>query len=206
MKSGAKFYVVWKGRKTGIFSSWDECKDQISGFEGAQYKSYKTFSEAEIAFEKPYLPEFKNKSEPDTIQINTKPIKDSIAVDAAWSTSTLKMEYQGVFVATGKLLFHQGPYEDATNNIGEFLAIVHALAMCKKGNINKPVYTDSKTAMSWIKKRKANTKLGHTEKNKELFEIIERAEKWLSENNWSNRVLKWETKIWGEIPADFGRK
>lgn len=206
MKSGTKFYVVWKGRKTGIFSSWDECKDQILGFEGAQYKSFKTLPEAENALDQPYSPQYKNNSKPDTVPVNTKPIKDSIAVDAAWSTSTLKMEYQGVFVATGKLLFHQGPYEDATNNIGEFLAIVHALAMCKKENINKPVYTDSKTAMSWIKNKKANTKLVHTEKNKELFEIIERAEKWLAENKWSNRVLKWETKIWGEIPADFGRK
>ncbi len=206
MKSEVKYYVVWKGRKAGIFTKWEECKEQISGFEGAQYKSYKTLTEAESAFEKAYIPEYKKQSKQETIPFHSKPVKDSIAVDAAWSTSTLKMEYQGVYVANGKLLFHQGPYDDATNNIGEFLAIVHALAMCKKGNVNKPVYTDSKTAMAWVKKKKANTKLERTEKNKELFKIIERAEKWLTENQWTNPVLKWETQIWGEIPADFGRK
>ena len=206
MNSAVKYYVVWKGRKTGIFNNWNDCKEQIFQFEGAQYKSYKTLKEAESAFSKPYIPEFKKKEKQEVIPFGTKPIKDSIAVDAAWSTSTLKMEYQGVYVATGKLLFHSGPYDDATNNIGEFLAIVHALAMCKKGNIDKPIYTDSKTAMAWVKKKKANTKLELTEKNKELFEIVERAEKWIKENKWNNPILKWETKLWGEIPADFGRK
>ena len=206
MNSATKYYVVWKGRKTGIFSNWNDCKEQIYQFEGAQYKSFKTLLEAETSFLKPYVPEFKKKEKQVVIPFGTKPIKDSIAVDAAWSTSSLKMEYQGVYVATGKLLFHQGPYDDATNNIGEFLAIVHALAMCKKEHIDKPIYTDSKTAMAWIKKKKANSKLELTSKNKVLFELIERAEKWLNENNWNNQILKWETKIWGEIPADFGRK
>jgi ribonuclease HI len=35
---------------------------------------------------------------------------------------------------------------------------------------------------------------------------MERAEKWLLSNEFSNEILKWETKAWGEIPADFGRK
>ena len=34
----------------------------------------------------------------------------------------------------------------------------------------------------------------------------ERATKWLKENNYSATIKKWETKKWGEIPADFGRK
>jgi ribonuclease HI len=206
MKSENKYYVVWNGRKAGIFTKWDDCKEQIYGFEGAQYKSFKTLAEAEAAFKNAYKPEYLNQAKQEKIPFSSKPIKDSIAVDAAWSTSTLKMEYQGVYVASGKLLFHSGPYDDATNNIGEFLAIVHALAMCKKSNIDKPIYTDSKTAMAWVKKKKANTKLELTEKNNGLFDLIVRAEKWLTENKWNNQILKWETKIWGEIPADFGRK
>jgi ribonuclease HI len=206
MKPEKKYYVVWKGRKTGIFTTWSECKEQIHLFEGAQYKSFKTQKEAEAAFQKPYIPEYISQPKQSKIAFGTKPIKDSIAVDAACSGSTLKMEYQGVYVANGKLIFRQGPFDEGTNNIGEFLAIVHALAMCKKEKLIQPIYSDSKTAIAWVKKKKANTKLEHTPKNESLFEIIERAEKWLSENTYSNKILKWETQIWGEIPADFGRK
>lgn len=206
MKEVKKYYVVWKGRKTGIFSTWDECKEQIYEFEGAQYKSYKTQNEAEIAFQKPYKPEYISQPKQSKISFGMKPIKNSIAVDAACSGSTLKMEYQGVYVANNKLLFHQGPFDEGTNNIGEFLGIVHALAFCKKENLSQPIYSDSKTAIAWIKKKKANTKRELTPKNKELFDLIERAENWLKNNTWTNQILKWETKIWGEIPADFGRK
>ena len=48
----AKFYAVKKGKKTGIFSTWDECKEQVTGFKGAVYKSFKTLSEAEAFLEK----------------------------------------------------------------------------------------------------------------------------------------------------------
>ena len=48
----AKFYAVKKGKKTGIFSTWDECKDQVTGFKGAVYKSFKTLSEAEAFLER----------------------------------------------------------------------------------------------------------------------------------------------------------
>ena len=116
------------------------------------------------------------------------------------------MEYRGVDTLSGKEIFRQGPYFDGTNNIGEFLAIVHGLALLKKKNSNLPVYTDSMTAISWVRKRKANTKLELTARNAILFELIERAEKWLKTNTWSNPILKWETQCWGEIPADFGRK
>ncbi len=47
-----KFYVVWEGRKTGIFTDWDTCKKQVYGFPGAKYKSFSTRAEAEIAFAK----------------------------------------------------------------------------------------------------------------------------------------------------------
>ena len=206
MKKEKKFYVVWCGRNTGIFENWDECKQQINGFEGAQYKSFKTMKEAEKAFQKPYKPDYISKPVQNKINFGSKPILNSIAVDAACSGSTLKMEYQGVYVANKKLLFHQGPFDEGTNNIGEFLGIVHALAFCKKAKLNHPIYTDSKTAIAWITKKKANTKLELTSKNIELFQLIERAEYWLKNNIWSNKIMKWETKLWGEIPADFGRK
>jgi ribonuclease HI len=93
-----------------------------------------------------------------------------------------------------------------TNNIGEFLAIVHALAFLKKHEVNIPVYTDSLTALKWVKDKKVKTKLKETPENEELFELIERAVNWLNNNTYNNAILKWDTKNWGEIPADFGRK
>lgn len=206
MTTTKKYYVVWKGLKPGIYENWEECKKQVFGFEGAQYKSFKTFDEATIAFQKPYVWSKPKSNQEKFLQNKTQPILDSIAVDAAWSTSTLKMEYQGVHTGSKKLIFHMGPFEDGTNNTGEFLAIVHALALCKKENIKLPIYTDSITAISWVKKKKANSKLERTEKNEKLFDLIDRAEKWLKENTYSNQILKWLTQVWGEIPADFGRK
>jgi len=127
-------------------------------------------------------------------------------VDAACSGNPGRMEYRGVYVADGVELFHVGPLEDATNNIGEFLAIVHALAMLKKSGKKIPVYSDSVNAIKWIDRKKCNTKLERSERNMPVFELIERAEKWLRTNTYDNPILKWETKQWGEIPADFGRK
>jgi ribonuclease HI len=210
MSKGSKFYVVWEGHTPGIYETWDACRKQIGNYPGARYKSFPTRVAAENAYRKGY-DGFKQ-SDPEakalfSVQGNQpKPVYPSLAVDAAWNTATGDMEYQGVNAQTGALVFKQGPYRDGTNNIGEFLAIVHALALLKREGSNLPVYTDSMTAISWVRKKKANTKLTPTPNNQILFELIARAEKWLKENTWKNPLLKWETTIWGEIPADFGRK
>jgi len=130
----------------------------------------------------------------------------SIAVDAASSGNPGRMEYRGVDTQTGKLLFHQGPYQQGTNNVGEFLALVHGLAYLKKEGSDRAIYSDSRIAIGWVHKKKCGTKLAPHSSNKILFELIVRAETWLRLNTYSTSILKWETKIWGEIPADFGRK
>jgi ribonuclease HI len=84
---------------------------------------------------------------------------------------------------------------------------VHALALLKQqGKPTVPIYSDSKIAQGWIKKGKCNTKLEATGRNQAIFDLIERAEKWLAANKITNPIIKWETDVWGEIPADFGRK
>lgn len=212
-----KFYVVWKGIKPGIYSSWEECKVQVSGFENALYKSFSTLEEAEKALSsnpwKSLNSQQRKKvkspvtSKSPTISGTTlQIIHESIAVDAACSGNPGLMEYRGVFVADGKEIFHIGPMAEGTNNVGEFLAIVHALALLKKKNNNIPIYSDSVNALKWIAKKKCNTKLAQTAVNRPIFELIDRAETWLRTNHYSNPLLKWETKLWGEIPADFGRK
>jgi len=207
-----KYYTVWKGHKTGVFESWDDCKAQITNFEGAQYKSFLTFDAAKKALNgnyKDYIGKsksFKSELSPEQLKKIGQPNYNSISVDAASSGNPGKMEYRGVDTMTKKQLFIQGPFEEGTNNIGEFLAIVHGLALLKKKNNDKIIYTDSKTAISWVKKKTCNTKLEQNDKNKSLFELVERAVHWLKTNDFKTVIVKWETKAWGEIPADFGRK
>jgi ribonuclease HI len=210
-KSKKKYYVVWKGHHTGIFESWDDCKAQIKDFKGAQYKSFETFDAAKNALKnnyKDYVSKSKFKSELSEALLKKigKPNLNSVSVDAASSGNPGIMEYRGVDTKTKKELFKQGPFEEATNNIGEFLAIVHALAFLKQQKSERIIYTDSRTALSWVKKKICNTKLERVEKNKSVFELVDRAVKWLQSNDYKTVIVKWETKAWGEIPADFGRK
>ena len=211
-KKKKKYYTVWKGHKTGVFEKWDDCKAQINDFKGAQYKSFATFEAAKKALKdgpKDYIGKSKSfKSELSDEQLKKigQPNYNSISVDAASSGNPGKMEYRGVDTKTKKQLFIQGPFEEGTNNIGEFLAIVHGLAFLKQHNSDRIIYTDSKTAISWVKKKNCNSKLERNAKNKPVFDLVDRAVKWLKENTYSTTIVKWETKAWGEIPADFGRK
>lgn len=209
--AGKKYYVVWDGFETGIFETWEKCKIAIKGYPQAKYKSFKTLEMAKDAFSRSYY-DFAGKkgftSELTQEELNKigQPNFNSISVDAACSGNPGTMEYRGVDTKTKKQIFIQGPFEEGTNNIGEFLAIVHGLALLKKKQVDCIIYTDSKTAMSWVKKKKCNTKLELTAKNKTLFEFVKRAEIWLEQNTYTTPIVKWETKAWGEIPADFGRK
>lgn len=211
MASKNKFFVVWKGKAPGIYGSWEECKKQISGVKGAQYMGFSTRKEAESAYNSAYEAyKGKKKKTPALSARELMKIGDpnmhSIAVDAASSGNPGIMEYQGVDTKTGKRLFRQGPFPEGTNNIGEFLAIVHGLAFLKERRSDRILYSDSRTAISWVRKKHCNTKLEPNEKNKALFDLIGRAENWLHRNSYSTPIVKWETLAWGEIPADFGRK
>ncbi|HUH28274.1 ribonuclease H family protein [Gelidibacter sp.] len=212
MSKKKKYYVVWKGHKTGIFEKWNDCKAQITDYPGAQYKSFETFDAAKKALDgnyRDYIGKSKSfKSDLTEAQLKKigQPNYNSISVDAASSGNPGIMEYRGVDTKTKKQLFIQGPFPEGTNNIGEFLALVHGLAFLKKHESERIMYTDSKIAMSWVKKKTCNTKLPRNAKNRELFELVDRAVNWLKTNTYTTTIVKWETKAWGEIPADFGRK
>jgi ribonuclease HI len=206
-----KFYVVWSGRKPGIYSDWTQCKEQVDGVLGAKYKGFPTRELAEAAFDddfEKYLR--KDLNNPKKIVCSNPlvgtPISDSLSVDAACKGNPGVLEYRGVDTKSGAELFHQGPFPEGTVNIGEFLAIVHALALLKKINSDWPIYSDSRTAIVWVKAKRIKTNLKRTADNEQLFLLVDRAIDWITNNTWKNPVLKWETEYWGEIPADFGRK
>jgi len=201
-----KFYVVWKGRKRGIFTSWSDCELQVKGFVDARYKSFETRKEAEAAFAGAYV---QYQGRPSTLgkwkTAKVKPVLPSISVDAACSGSPGPLEYRGVNTETGEQIFRAGPYPDGTNNVGEFLAILRAMDHLSKHKLDWPIYSDSETAMTWVKAKKCNTKLARLSSNAMLFQLIARAEQTLK-GFQIFRVIKWDTELWGENPADFGRK
>lgn len=209
-----KFYVVWEGRQKGIFTSWDECKAQVHGMEGAKYKSFESKSEAEAAFKTNFWKVANTTAGTSGASkisskkaVGSPQMEHSICTDAACSGNPGDMEYRCVETKTGRQLFHQGPFAEGTNNVGEFLGLVHALAYLKKmGDETSTIYTDSKTAIAWVRNRKPKTTLARTPRNVKVHELLDRAVVWLETNSWKNPILKWETEVWGEIPADFGRK
>jgi len=208
MAQKQKYYVVWKGKKPGIFTSWAECEKQVKGFAAAQYKSFDSLQEAKAAYQSNYEA-FKGKpaSQGKWREASVKPILPSICVDAACSGAPGKLEYRGVYTESQHEIFRFGPFPDGTNNVGEFLAIVHALTWMAKHDKQLPVYSDSENGIAWVYTGKCRTTLKHTARNAPLFVMIRSAENWLAENELDDdAVLKWDTELWGENPADFGRK
>jgi len=201
--SKQKYYVVWKGNNPGVYKSWGKCQLEIKNIKGALFKSFGDIDEAQKAYEMGYEKYKKNSIKNHILD---GPELNSISVDAASSGNPGVMEYQGVDTETKEVLFKMGPFNNATNNIGEFLALVHGIAILEKYLKKKIIYSDSITAMSWVRKKKCQTKLVKSKENEEVFDLIDRAILWLKENKYSAIIKKWETKNWGEIPADFGRK
>ncbi len=215
-----KYYVVFNGPNPGIYDKWEDAAEQIN-FKGARYKSYPTSEAAAEAFRRESddagtadLGRFLSKAgshrlpkpgQPDYMT-NPEVDLDAWAVDASCMGNPGRMEYQGVELMTGRVLFRVGPFDDATKNIGEFVAIVHDMAQMEKEGKYQNIYSDSVSGMAWVRKHKIKTQLKPTERNRKVFELMARAVTWLNTHRFPGKVMKWQTDRWGEIPADFGRK
>lgn len=203
-----KFYAVHKGNQPGVYTTWAECQAQTKGFKGAKFKAFATENEAKHAVEHGWdssVPAPKDETPAETV--NAAYIKDSLSVDAACAGNPGAMEYQCVRTDTNEQVFASPVYSLGTNNIGEFLAIVDALRHLRDiGDTTTPIYSDSVSALSWIRKKSVRTTLEHNNRTDRLWHAVRDAETWLHENEWTNPVLKWNTKEWGESKADYGRK
>jgi len=212
MAKKKKYYVVWDGNETGVFDSWTDCQLQIKGYPGARYKSFKTKEAAEEAYlnETGYVEKKAATAKPTLASLDEKIraqiIMESISVDAACSGNPGVMEYRGVHTADASEIFRLGPFQYGTNNLGEFLALVHGLALLKQQGSDVPIYSDSRTAMAWVRNKRVKTTIKRTPTNKKMFTLVDRAILWLNNNTYTTKIIKWDTDNWGEIPADFGRK
>lgn len=218
-----KFYVVWVGREPGIYDNWDDCEQQVAMFPGARYKAFTSQTAATVAF----------RGSPDDQEAIVRAIADhnaastsippadimalkerfpeingsAIAVDGACSGNPGPMEYQGVDLRTGERIFHFGPLDGGTNNAAEYLALVHALALLYNRNDSQtPIYSDSRIARSWIRNKGHRCRQERTQANTRLFELLDRADRWVQTHQIYNPILVWDTDRWGENPADFSRK
>lgn len=216
-----KYYVVWVGREPGVYDDLQDALDQVDDYPGASIKSYTSPEEATEAFRRGsaraegrelgnLLLDAQRRNvpkggKPDYMS-NPEIDLNGWAVDAACSGNPGKMEYRGVELMTGRELFRVGPFEESTNNIGEFLAIVHALSLMFAKGERHTIYSDSVTGMAWVRNRKVKTQLARTAKTEKSFQLMERALSWLNSHSVDVKIRKWETERWGEIPADFGRK
>lgn len=216
-----KFYVVWAGRQPGVYDDWNDALEQVRDFPGARYKGFSSSAEAARAFRNGSRGEdtrdlaslvagasdrkLPAAGKPDYMTIPEIDL-DAWAVDASCLGNPGVMEYRGVELMSGRELFRIGPFQDATNNIGEFLAIVHALALMEREGKWHTIYSDSRTGMTWVRNRQIKTQLKTTDRNRKVFELMGRALVWIRSHNWPCQILKWQTDRWGEIPADFGRK
>lgn len=213
MAKSPKFYVVWRGNEPGVYDTWAECEAQVKGVEGALYKSFRSKEAAESAFSdspwehlgtaKPTIASTPAASYPGSLPSHIE--HEAIAVDAACSGNPGMMEYRGIYLRTGKEIFRFGPIW-GTNNIGEFLAIVHALALLEQKGLKMTIYSDSRNAINWVRRKRCKTQLPHNERSRQVHDTIARAEAWLQQHRVTTPIIKWETEEWGEIPADFGRK
>ncbi len=205
-----KWYVVWKGKTPGIYDNWDRCKAQVHGVDGAKYKSFKTKDTAEAAYRDSYkdhvgLPKPKTPQLFDTLTQNY--VTNSLCVDAACSGNPGQMEFQGVWTDTKELGFASPVYPVGTNNLGEFLAIVQGVQyLIDTQKTDAIIYTDSMTAMAWIRNKAVKTTLQRFPETEQLWQEIDLALDYIKTHPITIDIQKWQTDEWGEIHADFGRK
>ncbi|MFF2482929.1 ribonuclease H [Paenibacillus sp. NPDC058071] len=223
-----KHYVVWVGKQPGIYAVWKDCQEQVNGYPEAKYKSFASKQEAEKAFRDGWqrhwgkgsggstgggktttakaATSYRSKAAAVPLEQNKEIDYDSISVDVGTHGNPGPVEYKGVDTQTGEVLFYVGPIPNGTNNLGEFIAVVHALDYLHKQGSGKTIYSDSRTALAWIRNRKIASTLKRDESTKRIWELADWALNWLNSHPFTNRIEKWNTEEWGEIRADFGRK
>ncbi|WP_129646253.1 ribonuclease H1 domain-containing protein [Peristeroidobacter agariperforans] len=182
-----KFYVVWAGRQTGVFTDWATTHRQVDRFAGARYKSFATRAEAERAFaggapRSTFVRRAANKpSEQASVQAGPSPFDLQIYCDGACDPNPGRAGSGLAVYRNGELaqLWH-GLYNPAgTNNIAELNALHRALEMAEtaiSSGLTVQILCDSTYAINCISKwapgweKKGWRKAGGEIKNLEIIQ------------------------------------
>ncbi|WP_429037279.1 viroplasmin family protein [Aeromonas media] len=217
--SKSTHYVVWVGRVPGVYSSWAETELQTKGFSGAKFKGFPSLAAAELAFAgdlgvsiagKPHImPVGVGKA---ASHAGGRPGAPYLSVDAAYSSKTNLVEWRGVLVTQSgqKEVFRSSPYVGGSANVGEYLAIVDGIKwICEHmGDATLPIYSDSFNAQTWVARKAHNSNVPSCDA---IRGMLDEANAFLQAGGYDKvkrriPLRDWVTKLWGEIPADFGRK
>ena len=167
-----KFYVIWQGRETGIFTDWSTCKKHVDGFTGAKYKSFKTLSEAEAALQQNSQSHASPSATKDTIstkkKIATHVVKTYTAKEVAMLPINTKIFTDGGCepnpgkAGSGMAVYRHDVIDElwyglynqfGTNNTAELNAFHQALIMAKKEiskGVSVAIFCDSKYSIQCI--------------------------------------------------------
>lgn len=204
-----KHYVVRVGHKPWIYNNRTEAKSHIDGYSGAKYKSFPTLESAQQAYEHGFVGKKGQYTDNHLRMLMSEDFEVSIATDAACPSNPWPIEYRGVCINNKKEIFSIWPLSGGSTNIAEYLGIIHGLAWMMDHSDYTILYSDSKIAINRVETNTFRTQIHETNENKELRDIIRRAQERLRNNPTRKQKIvlkKRPTKLWGQIPADFGRK
>ena len=186
-------YAVWQGRRTGIFTKWEEARAQIDGYPSPGFAAFLSRAEAERELEERRR----------LLAPAGPPPEAGIAVDAACAGAVGPLEYRGIDLRTGETVFAEGPVDAGTNNLGEFLAIVRALEMLDRQEVSGPIWSESDVAIAWVGEGRHRSSVKPTDRNRELRRRLCRAELFLVDAPAPADVRRWRSDAWGAIPVEF---
>lgn len=194
----SKYYVVWRGHSPGIYENWNACKAQVKGFKYSYYRVFPTFKSANEAFGLS-LTEFKRRQQFKENTFNLRP--NSIVVSSKYEEKNMETVFTAFKVGDPpEILFRTAICGKSTHNIVQFLALAASIKYCYENGLKSPIYSDNPVALKWIRDRKINSQVIRSDRNQEVFDLVDEAIYWLNCNSYNNQLIEWDVEKHGYLP------
>ena len=193
-----KYYAVAKGRVTGILTDWEKCKESISGFSGAIYKSFTSKSEAENFIRMNSIGHINNGKEAGKINLEWNGITDYKGSNHIKASNTVgdntPTRYftagrnatnitQGAHLKDKVMIYVDGSYNNITNSIGSGIVILISNEIIKEGlKIKSPLYQLANNKYKEILKRFPSSEEAHSKHTGYAFNVKIKNKETLSRN------------------------
>jgi len=122
-------------------------------------------------------------------------------------TNSGPSEYRCIDIKTKEIIFST-KIGFASNNMAEFLALMQALILSDSLKVSTTIFIDSWIAIAWFKNKRCYSRITLDDRTRDVYELIAECIDWLKKNKHRklNTVILWQTRQWGQIPADYNRK